>query len=126
MNPRIVSGIAGAIWLSTVLSPATGCAQVSGESPDMAAARTLLEAVVIDPTSIRLSAVHRAKADVVCGVFNAKNRFGGYAGPRRFAAMLSTNSIFVEPDLDVQPRSKAEALLNKRSFEMILLNCLSN
>jgi|SRR5437868_3317572 hypothetical protein len=65
-----------------------------------------IRAILKDPDSAIFSRVQIADRlkggdpTVVCGVVNAKNSFGGYAGARRFYVMLSEGTAEMEPDSD--------------------------
>lgn len=60
-------------------------------------ARTALSRVVFDPSSLQLIDVKAANDNKgVCGLYNAKNRFGGYVGVQGF--LLEGDKLsFIDP-----------------------------
>lgn len=48
-----------------------------------------VRAVLVDPSSARFDQVRVTSHFVVCGLVNGRNRFGGYAGRRRFVVLRS-------------------------------------
>lgn len=53
-----------------------------------------------DPESARFTEVVE-KPEAVCGLVNAKNQFGGYAGPRRFYYVTASKLGFIENGGDI-------------------------
>jgi hypothetical protein len=52
-----------------------------------------------DPSSIQFQNIARYKvgsADIVCGMYNAKNSYGGYVGFKEFIVM--DNTIFIREE----------------------------
>lgn len=51
-----------------------------------------------DPESARFSGVY-VTGNIVCGLVNARNSFGGYAGDMRFVSAGMPSSSFLESDM---------------------------
>lgn len=63
-------------------------------------ARTAIVKKLRDPESARFTDVVE-KPEAICGLINAKNQFGGYAGPRRFYYVTSSKMGFIESGGDI-------------------------
>lgn len=76
-------------------------AQSSG-SADVTAAKRIIKSSLIDPTSAQFEVAPSKtvigndgrKTTLVCGTYNAKNRFGGYVGRVSFAYSSSARAVF--------------------------------
>ena len=76
-------------------------AQSSG-SADVTAAKRIIKSSLIDPTSAQFEVAPSKtvigtdgrKTTLVCGTYNAKNRFGGYVGRVSFAYSSSAQAVF--------------------------------
>ena len=68
--------------------------------------------MLIDPESARFTGVVRhPETGAICGFVNAKNRYGGYAGPRLFASKDGMTLLIPRgEDLKIKKR-EAERLL---------------
>ena len=95
-----------ALTITALTGLLAGCGQ-----QDIAGAQATVKSQLIDPGSATFQNVvvfNRKEATVVCGEVNGKNRFGGYAGYRKFAA------VKVKPTKEwtamVQPTDEDEAL----------------
>lgn len=101
-------------WLATGLVAMTlvGCSMHDYEEPKVTRvkaeitneqaenAKSLLLSSLKDPDSSRLVGLygtrepHEQEASAVCGLVNAKNSYGGYAGERHFAVTMRQVFIF--------------------------------
>ena len=79
-----------AVWLTVAIAGAGGDPSAARKAEARAAVRARLK----DPDSARFDLV-RVHADGVCGTVNARNAFGGYAGPQRFV-VTSAGRVFLE------------------------------
>jgi hypothetical protein len=61
---------------SSMIVAMLGCSQ----STEIEAAKAMIEASVRDPGSLQFRNLQAYTEGVVCGEFNAKNGYGGYAG----------------------------------------------
>lgn len=62
----------------------------------------LIAAKLKDPDSARFEGdyvAYKIGAPVVCGTVNAKNSFGGYAGPERYIGGGETVGVFLESEV---------------------------
>lgn len=79
---------------------------------------------VRDPDSVQLSKLEGGLSPdgstLVCGFYNAKNGFGGYAGPTPFAAIFSPGSR--NPPLLLWERDGAFLIYGKCQANGMLLN----
>jgi len=77
---------------------------------DIARAKRLLEERLRDPESVRYGTV-MAKRGVVCGVFNAKNGFGGYGGDEPFLGLgYPATVVYISSDAGFQSLWDANCL----------------
>lgn len=84
----------------TACAPGNPLPPTTLQTPEDAAVRNAIKGQIKDPESARFTALKAGRADdgsvLVCGFVNAKNSFGGYAGPRRFAARIRDGIAVVE------------------------------
>lgn len=65
---------------------------------DLAAAHVAVKRILKDPESARFTDEF-AKPDVVCGLVNGKNSYGGYVGARRYVFEIKINqATILDPD----------------------------
>jgi hypothetical protein len=90
-------------FLPLLLLPLTSCAD-----PEIRDAEKLVQATLSDPSSAQFSetAVSGRRAGVVCGIVNSKNKFGGYAGPRRFYVELASGNTQIDPGETVSAEAR--------------------
>jgi hypothetical protein len=71
-------------------------------------AQELIKATLTDPGSAQFTevAVSKGNTGVVCGLVNSKNKFGGYAGPKRFYADVTTKQTQVDPEQALTPEAR--------------------
>ena len=95
-----------ALALACLVSGASACRWVNSEEAEAFAtqrqalreAERIVRAHAYDPDSVVIeSAFFNAAGTGVCGVMNARNRMGGYAGARRFATAPS-GTLWLEPE----------------------------
>jgi len=85
-------------------------------------ARQRLGAYLYDADSAKLSSIQEnRKRDVVCGILNAKNRFGAYTGARRFIALASSVEIEPDPPATHEARTEdgAEVTRKRETFQQL-------
>jgi len=90
---------------------------------DLTAIKAGLQAVLKDPESMRLGAVHAARSSkglVACGWVNAKNSFGGYTGDQPFMGAFASSGTFAVIDMGSdRPRVNAIiAICNKAGITL--------
>lgn len=67
-----------------------------------------------DPDSAKFQRVeHFSKTSATCGYVNAKNRLGGYAGPRQFL-VLGKGSVIFEPQDSGENNPQTASVLKAR------------
>lgn len=89
---------------------------------ESAKAQELVARTFVDPASAQFrdvkSHVNRIGIEAVCGEVNGRNRFGGYAGFRKF--YVSGGSAFLEPEagLSIDPISGMEDDLAEMKYTL--------
>lgn len=58
--------------------------------------RLYIESRMKDPDSVKFGAVFSRGENHVCGLFNAKNSFGGYVGEKGFVADMRTKKVHIQ------------------------------
>ncbi|MEH3037349.1 MAG: hypothetical protein PGN23_12830 [Sphingomonas adhaesiva] len=79
-----------------------GSASRRHDTVDVAEAKSIIRASLIDPASAQFEvgqtrsalAEDGTKTPLICGSYNAKNRFGGYVGKAFFAYSKSARAVF--------------------------------
>ena len=83
---------------------------IAGEAPEIAAARTAVKAGLRDPGSARFELVG-SYPGAVCGLVNARNVAGGYAGRVPFVYLVAERRAYVlDPASTAGPKWAAAAL----------------
>jgi hypothetical protein len=87
--------IAAALLACLIASPALAGDYTREEILLMKKATTAVHNSLRDPASGRfgLMSVYHSRGDVVCGEINAKNGYGGYAGPNMFLYVAKTGQV---------------------------------
>lgn len=82
-------------------------------------AKSKIGKVLFDPTSAQYEYIYAVglleKQYAVCGALNAKNRFGGYIGVKRFFLLENGE----DPLFEDQESSKTDDLAGRVAFEVI-------
>lgn len=94
---RIVSVFLGCLLAA---SPALAFTVMDGSEKgiDHAAMTALSDTVLLqlsDPTSVQLAKLYQPQPDVICGMLNAKNLMGGYAGFTQFKFFISRGKMYL-------------------------------
>lgn len=93
--------ILSTMWITRNLTPEQRANAHSDAvaKPYIDAAPTAIGSLMLDPQSAQFRSMRRGANDptVVCGEVNGKNRFGGYAGFRRFIVANNHNLVAIEP-----------------------------
>jgi hypothetical protein len=77
---------------------------------DILKARLALKASLKDPESVQFMGEY-GKPGAVCGMFNAKNSFGGYVGATPYAYVIATGEVLALQDSGT--RQETYAMLDK-------------
>lgn len=95
-------GIQALIVLSIIPGSLAEARKPAARTSDPLAARKIIKSRLIDPYSVKFDAIverrgldHVGKVtNLVCGTYNAKNRFGGYVGAKQFVYVASEAAVF--------------------------------
>lgn len=95
-------------WMGIL--PLLGVALVAAQKAQptlLERAKRILAARLIDPSSLQIDPAKVVRVDIngrpetlLCGSYNAKNRFGGYAGPKAFVFEPAVNHGIFTLDLN--------------------------
>lgn len=93
-------------WTFSALTLFAGIGQAIA-ADDLTVAKRRISAILRDPVSVQFTDVHLVPKAVsftgqllrlVCGRFNARNGFGGYAGPQPFVYDVGAGEIYPGSD----------------------------
>jgi hypothetical protein len=83
-----------------------------GDSPLVVKVKSHIESQLLDPSSVQYKDVVEYSDRVVCGSYNAKNKFGGYVGFEPFVYVEGMESA--EPKIKESPSFWCSARTGKR------------
>lgn len=117
----VVLGVCLSLGLAGCVSEAEKARRAEVDRIDDA--KAAVAGLLFDPTSPLFTEV-RAGEDAVCGFVNGKNRFGAYAGKKRFVSPTYSDPRIEEDPETVSPEARGIARVNACYFDTEYRNCM--